>query len=532
MSPRSLRFVRDLSLAGVAVAWLLAGCGGGGGDKQPRPITSPSSSPTPTPTPTATPPPPPAATEMRVRVTFPATTRLVPQAAQSVVAELRGENETLLATHTFTRPAEGGVREFVFTNVPRTDITVKTSAYETPTGTGTPLAVGVQVVSNRTGAGPTVEVAMASTITGVAITTSAPQVDPDEGATLHAVARNDAGQNVPTVPTNWQWASSDPSVATVEPSGPTALVRGIRAGTVEIRATDSESGASGTLTVPVLNRAPTLFVRDGKSLFWFNSRTARAATRTTALAFTAIQERVVLLKDGNLVVNYGDKVALVDRTTGTVGAASASFGYGSNGVHALLALNDRVLVHTTMGFSIVNPYTGLVESKHQHPVFNGVADMTLGPDGKIYLVAGSRDGQGSDDVIARIALNANGTIQEETILRKESGVSFTGLRFLSDGNLAVLDRTAKALRLYSVSGASALPLASTAPVGDGAARIDVGRNILEAGDEILFATTSRGVRRFSYKAGVFAPLDQESAPFLPDGGTAVFWEDVLIAPNN
>jgi hypothetical protein len=68
---------------------------------------------------------------------------------------------------------------------------------------------------------------------------------------LTATALDAGGALVLTDPANWFWSSDNPQVATVVPGGnPTAFV-GVTAGSVNITATDRESGRSTTVAVGI-----------------------------------------------------------------------------------------------------------------------------------------------------------------------------------------------------------------------------------------------------------------------------------------
>ncbi len=470
---------------------------------------------------------------VRVRVEFPAGGRIVPVSAQSVTVMLK-QGSSVLGQATLVRPAGGGVVEHVFSVQAPSTYTIVTTAFGNTTGSGTPLAEGAQIVENKPGEGATLDIAMESTIQSVAITPSTQDVSPGEIAGLSASARNAANQDVLTAPDKWQWSSANSSIATVAPSGATATVRGVSAGTVDIRATETETGKSATFTLAVLKTAPTLFIRSASTLLWYNGRKPVASTRTTALGYSSLGSRAALMPDGSVAVDLNVSVVgnmavgVVNRTTGIIGPTSTTFGYGSHGVDALLGLpNGRVLAHTTQGFFTIDPNTGVVLSAKQLDVYSRVRDMTIGPDGKVYLTADSRTGLGNDDVITRIDVAANGAVTEEAILYQQATV-FGALRFLSDGKLAIVQTDSGTLRLFSVSGNSAVPLGSAESTGGGLGRLSVGRGVISDGDEIVYVLTTNGVRRFAYNNGTFTALDTAAAPYLYGRGDN--WDDIVVAP--
>ena len=463
-----------------------------------------------------TPAPAPTRATLRVRIDFPTGSRFVPVSAQCVkVSVKQGENELQQAI--VVKPAGGGVQEQIFNDLPAVPLTVVTTAYANANASGTPVAEGVQTVTNNGGNVATVDIAMNSTVQSVVVTSSSSEISIGDVTSIAAVARNASNQDVLTDPSKWRWSSSNPSIATVESAGATATVRGVSVGEVDITATESETGKAGVFHVKALRPAPTLLFRDGGSIYWYNARKADAAIKTTTLGGSPVYPRMTLMPNGAIGVNVANSgssvVAVVDRNTALVGPNSSTINYGSYGIDSLFGLPDgKILAHTTLGFAVINPSTGVVESTGGLRIYGRIFDIVRGPDNKIYLLSSSRTGQSSGYVLARLNLGANDILTEEVILFKQAA-KFSSMQFLSNGSLAIAEPDSGTIRLYSVGANNVTPLGSAVSV-KGIRTIRIYRNVSVEGDEILYALTASGVRRFSFSNGTLNPLDTEAAPFL------------------
>ena len=180
-----------------------------------------------------------------VRVAFPARSRVIPTAAQSVVVQVvQGATVVNQATLTTTSP------QTTFTEVPVGSVTVKAFASPNSAGTGTPMATAQTIQTVVNGGTAAVDLTMASTIDHLSITPN-----PINLALTGVVTRQvtvtayDASNAVVlTAPGDLSYSSSGVSIFLV---GSTGLVTGIALGNATLTATDAISGKSATAPVHV-----------------------------------------------------------------------------------------------------------------------------------------------------------------------------------------------------------------------------------------------------------------------------------------
>ncbi len=195
---------------------------------------------------------------VKVRTDFTAAGGGVPVAAQSVVVKVK-QGATVVAQTTLLRPASAaGIVEYNFTNLPYGSYTVTTDAYASASASGAVLAQGSQSVNVQTDRGTTLNLAMQSTnqhnsIQTVLVTGASSSVAVHEIVTLSAVAKNSLGQEIPILPSKWQWTSSNTAVAAVEASGLTVYVVGVSQGKAVIHVTELDTGKSATFEITVYN---------------------------------------------------------------------------------------------------------------------------------------------------------------------------------------------------------------------------------------------------------------------------------------
>lgn len=147
------------------------------------------------------------------------------------------------ATLTATAYDAGGA---ILTSAPAwssTDTTVaKVSAAGQVTARGTGLARVVAAIGSQR---DTAMIQVMQVVAAVALSPAAASLQTGQTATLQAVARDSGGAVVPA--TGFTWASSSPSVLTVDAAG---MVRGVAPGTATVRAT-AGSGATAQAQVTV-----------------------------------------------------------------------------------------------------------------------------------------------------------------------------------------------------------------------------------------------------------------------------------------
>lgn len=183
----------------------------------------------------------------RISIEWPPTTRLIPDASNSItVSFLRGAS--VVASETVARPEEGGTSTLEFTGLPAQTLTLRAQAFPTANGSGTAQASATKAVTIVGNTMNNMAITMASTIETVSMSPTLANLAINGTRTIVASPVNVNGATVLVDPDNVTWTSSSPAVASVSSAG---LVTGLTAGTTTIRFTDTESGKFGTATINV-----------------------------------------------------------------------------------------------------------------------------------------------------------------------------------------------------------------------------------------------------------------------------------------
>lgn len=225
-SSRLLALIVAIALVGAA----LTGCGGGGGST------------------------PPATTgRVTLSITWPARTKLIPLAADSITVSFLNENG-VVASQTVPRPISGNSTAVTSRDLTAGAYTIKSQAFPTSDGSGTAQASASQIVTVVAGSTVEVAITMASTIQTIDLSQSAPATIIGATTSLTATPKNAAGATVITLPDTISWKSSNTAVATVDTNG---NVTGVAVGTATITVTETESNKSAFVTVTVTTNVTT-----------------------------------------------------------------------------------------------------------------------------------------------------------------------------------------------------------------------------------------------------------------------------------
>ena len=214
-----------LAMLIILLATMLSGCGGSGSASAP--LTG-------------------RATLKILWPTSKGASRLIPAGSNSITASFLN-GATTVATQTIKRPATGNTSTLVFAPLPTGNLTLQANAFPTTDGSGTAQAGASNSVTIYANLMAHVSLTMNSTITGISVTPAAFSVAVGSAATLTAAPVDVTGATV-LAPSTLSWASSAPSIATVDSSG---NVTGVAAGTATITVSESESGKSASVTCTV-----------------------------------------------------------------------------------------------------------------------------------------------------------------------------------------------------------------------------------------------------------------------------------------
>lgn len=267
----------------LSLSSFLTGCGGSSGPAQSGSPTTPSTG------------------SSRGRATFtivwPAPTRLIPSAANSIVISLSGAvaGGPLLGTQTISRPAAGqGASVVTFENMEPGSLVATASAFPTTDGTDVAQASGqvpLTIVADETAQ---TSLTMNSTIDHLDVSPPsfryylAKRSGPIFGDPVTVTARNAAGDVVLTPTSNYAWTSSAPNTAFARLIGtePRVFAVGpVSVTTLTVR--ENESGKTAALSVDI--HGPLYSVTDlGQQVAFSLSSDAFAINATGAVAGYAV----------------------------------------------------------------------------------------------------------------------------------------------------------------------------------------------------------------------------------------------------
>ncbi|MCC7492751.1 MAG: hypothetical protein IT204_10405 [Fimbriimonadaceae bacterium] len=138
--------------------------------------------------------------------------------------------------------------------VRRVAATLRATAFPSNDASGTAQATGTLAIDMVAGYRDDGTLARANTITSLAITPNPASVAVGSSLTLTATATNSNGQPVTLGSSNaitWPVTAGGSNLSRDSSTGSTTQVTGVASGPATVRATERESGRSGTLTVVV-----------------------------------------------------------------------------------------------------------------------------------------------------------------------------------------------------------------------------------------------------------------------------------------
>ena len=235
---------------------------------------------------------------------WPDATRALPRAARSVRIQVR-QKENVLAERLFLA---GPDSEEQITGLPfATALTLSATAYPTEDGTGAPIASAVIAFSVLMGKLERISLALVSVISQVEVS------GVTEGAhtALTATARDAAGNVVLTDPAQWEWSSSDSTLGTLTPTGPTAGFTESGFGVAVLTAREKESGKLAAFPRSICRGIPT----------------TTAPTRATFPLSGPISS-LLPIGDGRFVVAHGSTLACVSADGALLWQRSIAFSGG------------------------------------------------------------------------------------------------------------------------------------------------------------------------------------------------------------
>ncbi len=225
---------------GIAALFLF-GCS----ENKPTPFAQPAAAPT-------------GAATLTIK--WPARTRLIPAASNSIVVQAQ-KGATTLLTQTIDRPAAGGSSTVSFTPLPIGTVTLVAKAYPFAGGTGNVQAGGTTDLTITPGAPTAFAITMNTTVTQVVVTPAGPlAIHTGDAVQLRATPEDATGAEVLVADGDLTWKATNAAgtgatsaVASVDATG---LVTSLVAGATEIVATEKDSARHSAPVAITVTDAP------------------------------------------------------------------------------------------------------------------------------------------------------------------------------------------------------------------------------------------------------------------------------------
>ena len=179
-------------------------------------------------------------------VTWPARGRLIPEAANSIVIQIRNGN-TIAASQTLSRPATGGTSSATFSLLPVGNLVASATAFPNADGTGVAQAQATAPLTIRANQNTSLALTMASTIDHLVVSPSPAIVQVGQSVPLTVTAIDATGAVVLITPAKLQWSAAN-ATASVDADG---NLTGLTNGTTMFTVTEQESGKSASVNVTV-----------------------------------------------------------------------------------------------------------------------------------------------------------------------------------------------------------------------------------------------------------------------------------------
>ena len=264
---KGLRFVGSVAgiawIAAGATMGTVAGCGGGSSSSAAR------------------------TTSLELFVAWPGrgVSRMIPVAAECVRVVVTGPNG-FSTTADLVRPQTS----ITLSGLPVADLTVAASAYPTANPSGAiAQASAVRTVSGIAGGTSRLDLSLDSTIARVEVSADPPSVRRGASGVLGVSAYDASGRLVLTRPSSWTFVPDASGILAVHGGGDSTTFDGLAKGTGRITATETESGKSIALDVPVTTPLPTLslggpstlrLVGESSTLSWDSTDADRVVSST------------------------------------------------------------------------------------------------------------------------------------------------------------------------------------------------------------------------------------------------------------
>lgn len=367
---------------------------------------------------------------------WPARTKLIPLASNSIRVTLQNSVGTVLGDKVIARPPDGGQSTADFTGLkPGATTIASATAYPNADATGTAQATATIPINVLPDVTTNVDLTMESTISRLEISPANPAVLARAATNLSVTAYNASNQVVLVTPGKITWKSGSTGIATIDSTG---KVSGLEIGTSTITVTDTESSKFGTATLTV---NPSALANTAWPKFRAGYRNSGVGVGSGAgnnilWQFTpgTYTAGVALGPDGTLyfgtfVNNLNANLYAIDPATHAPKWTFQVLG----GVHGtpLLGQDGNLYFGSTLGrFYSVNSQTGTQNWAFDFTGGGFLGSAAMGPDGTVYAPDGS----------GRVfALNPRTGVPKWTFHSASDGSLTTAPAIGADGTVYVCD---------------------------------------------------------------------------------------------
>lgn len=290
----------------------------------------------------------------KLGIKWPARTRLIPYAANSIVVQISGTGG-FTSSKTVNRPTSGSTSTVTISNIPDGAVTITATAYPQTGGSGVAQATATTSATSVAGAGFTATVTMVSTIDHIIVGSSLASsggnyaIPLGDADTFTATAFDAAGDIVLTSPNTITWSLADTTNFNISGASVTAL----HPATSTLTATETESGqmASAGITTAgtAYNLVPTLY--ETVQVAAQRTTTLTGLTPSTWAALDGLPPTLDFQKSVTATLKAQDKNSTVHTAT----TETEVNGNGRTFLRLLLSdatvLTDPKILTTTSSFS-------------------------------------------------------------------------------------------------------------------------------------------------------------------------------------
>jgi hypothetical protein len=250
-------------------------------------------------------------------IVWPAPSRVIPAAAQSLVIQVSSGSQTVVRKIIPRPPAGTNTSSVRFDSLTPGVVNVTVTAFPNSDGTGIAQAIGGTTVAIISGITTQATIDPSSTVDHIDLAPSPLVTIPNHSIALVPSPQNAQNALVLVAPSSLTWTSSTTGVATVDVNG---AVTGVALGDASVRVVDTESGHTASVDVHVV---PPIVINPGQATVSIGDSVQFSAT-VTVLSSPNVTWRVQEALVGGTIDSEGNYTAPGQPGTFHVVATSVS----------------------------------------------------------------------------------------------------------------------------------------------------------------------------------------------------------------